>query len=735
MKKFLSGPEATPRTSNESMASSDSDPIGSGSTQQKFPLNLSRRGRPRRTKSADYVGEDPLSNLNGHSSHHGGNYMTLKMCKLCTKKPLRITAKDVHGAAEAHNLGDNGLIELIHSIRNQKIYAHCGGEESVELEQADDIVARAIEKTKAMHTEREANFTPSDMSIYRANLAAMGKFEWDELKIGALLGVGGFSNVSELAGFRMADGVPARRSVGSDDGLPKTTVLHMPDTSVNEYGGAYTKKELVARKFLAKHAIRATPALTSSTSSLPKGSSHSMTSSTRTLDSKGETISYRYALKHLRPGLKDVYDKRTFNCAAVDLVWEAQFLLSVQHPNIIKLRGFAAAGPSGYRSGKHNGYFLILDQLPETMEQKLIAWRKRVKKYKAVKNSLVSKMILKKNRETASSKLDELLEERYAVAYEICGAMEYLHERRMVARDLKISNIGFDVRGDVKLFDFGLSRWLPTSLLRDSIKTREAVLEEAFHMSSVGTRMYMAPEVILRQPYSTRADVYSFGILLWEMLALADPTTWCLCDDSKEAVEKAAPKMPDQMPLCPCWPEPLQDTMKSCLAVHPNKRPSFTAIRKVFREELHVAVRDDDENIDSTRYSRQASINDSERPEFYDDDQIASTRSTGLPLPDVSDLKYASDDDLPSSRALGVGTDTDDEEEGRDQLMDLSSKMEDCVGSPQERRRSTHVLNFQDLSWLSSNNSFNTSFTGSDKAGAAGERVIVEESQVQRSSG
>ncbi|CAB9516218.1 Probable LIM domain-containing serine/threonine-protein kinase DDB [Seminavis robusta] len=712
MKKFRTGPEATPRTSNESMASSDSDPIGSGSgrTQQKFTLNLSRRGRPRRTKSADHAGEDPLSNLSGHSSHHGGNYTTLKMCKLCTKKPLRVTARDIHGAAEAHNLGDNGLIELIHSIRNQKIYAHCGGEESVELEQADDIVSRALEKTKAMQTEREANFTASDMSIYRANLEAMGKFEWDELKIGALLGVGGFSNVSELAGFRLADG-GQRSSVGSADGLPKATGLHMPDTSANEYGGAYTKKELVARKFLEKHAIRATPALTSptsvttsSTSSLPKGSSHSMTSSTRTLDSKGETVSYRYALKHLRPGLKDVYDKRTFNCAAVDLVWEAQFLLSVQHPNIIKLRGFAVAGPSGYRSGKHNGYFLILDQLPETMEQRLIAWRKRVKKYKAVKNSLVSKMILKKNRETASSKLDELLGERYAVAYEICGAMEYLHERRMVQRDLKISNLGFDVRGDVKLFDFGLSRWLPTSLLRDSIKTREAVLEESFHMSSVGTRMYMAPEVILRQPYSTRVDVYSFGILLWEILALADPTTWCLCDDSKEAVEKAAPKMPDQMPLCPCWPEPLQDTMKSCLSAQPNKRPSFTAIRKVFREELQVAV--------------------------------ASIRSTGLPLPDVSDLKYASDDDLPSSRVLGVGTDTDDEEEGRDQLMDLSNKVEDCVGSPQERRRSTHVLNFQDLSWLSSNNSFNTSLTGSDKAGAAGERMaIVEESQVQRSSG
>ena len=82
-------------------------------------------------------------------------------------------------------------------------------------------------------------------------------------------------------------------------------------------------------------------------------------------------------------------------------------------------------------------------------------------------------------------------------------------------RDVKPDNIGFDVRGDVKLFDFGLAKELHPHQRRS---------DGTFLLTEdTGSPRYMAPEVALGQPYSETADVYSFCILLWEMLSLDPP--------------------------------------------------------------------------------------------------------------------------------------------------------------------------------------------------------------------
>ena len=54
---------------------------------------------------------------------------------------------------------------------------------------------------------------------------------------------------------------------------------------------------------------------------------------------------------------------------------EAKFLASLEHPNIIKLRGMAAAGTSGFASMEERGYFLLLDRLQCTLEDKIDLWR------------------------------------------------------------------------------------------------------------------------------------------------------------------------------------------------------------------------------------------------------------------------------------------------------------------------------------------------------------------------
>ena len=87
-------------------------------------------------------------------------------------------------------------------------------------------------------------------------------------------------------------------------------------------------------------------------------------------------------------------------------------------------------------------------------------------------------------------------------------------KNRLVYRDIKPENIGFDVRGDVKVFDFGLCKSLSPAL-----KAREG--KYGYRLTGrAGSLPYMAPEVIKMETYDTKCDVYSFSILLWEILNL-----------------------------------------------------------------------------------------------------------------------------------------------------------------------------------------------------------------------
>ena len=72
------------------------------------------------------------------------------------------------------------------------------------------------------------------------------------------------------------------------------------------------------------------------------------------------------------------------------------------------------------------------------------------------------------------------------------------------------------VRGDVKIFDFGLARTMPED---------DQPYAHTYRMSGAGTPRYMAPECLNHEPYNLKADVYSFAIILWEMLAGQTPVS------------------------------------------------------------------------------------------------------------------------------------------------------------------------------------------------------------------
>lgn len=102
-----------------------------------------------------------------------------------------------------------------------------------------------------------------------------------------------------------------------------------------------------------------------------------------------------------------------------------------------------------------------------------------------------------------------------SAALQIACGLKYLHSHKIIFRDLKPANIGFDVRGDVKIFDFGLARVMPDG---------GCPYTDTFLMSGAGSPRYMSPECLtLGDSYNMKADIYSFAIILWEMLSASRP--------------------------------------------------------------------------------------------------------------------------------------------------------------------------------------------------------------------
>ncbi|WP_426750784.1 serine/threonine-protein kinase [Myxococcus sp. Y35] len=94
---------------------------------------------------------------------------------------------------------------------------------------------------------------------------------------------------------------------------------------------------------------------------------------------------------------------------------------------------------------------------------------------------------------------------------QICEALAYIHGHGLVHRDLKPSNIMVDDDRQVRLMDFGLAKFLAD----------DAAITEAGKL--VGTYRYMAPEQILGEPLDGRSDLYSLGVILYELLSGRPP--------------------------------------------------------------------------------------------------------------------------------------------------------------------------------------------------------------------
>ena len=229
--------------------------------------------------------------------------------------------------------------------------------------------------------------------------------------------------------------------------------------------------------------------------------------------------------------------------ARLEFESECGILSRMNHPNIVSL----------YGHGHLPRRFLVMELLTGgTLKDKLMERRP----------FSVTNLFFQKPR------FD--LTEVYRIFLQLCDAVDYLHHRLhsdacIIHRDLKPDNIGFSSDGHIVLFDFGLS-----------ICVRKFVNECSTYAMSGGTGSlrYMAPEVSLDQPYNEKVDVYSCGILMWQVATNEVPFNGAKKKDFIKFVagQGYRPK------LRAFWPASFKDLLRSMWDSDSLRRPSMESV-------------------------------------------------------------------------------------------------------------------------------------------------------------
>jgi serine/threonine-protein kinase len=166
---------------------------------------------------------------------------------------------------------------------------------------------------------------------------------------------------------------------------------------------------------------------------------------------------------------------------------EAKVLASLNHPNIATLYGLESV-TSGTGTGTGTGTFLAM----ELVEGEDLSER--------IKHGAVP------------------VDEAISIALQIADALEAAHEQGIVHRDLKPANIKITEEGTVKVLDFGLAKAWEVETGDSSISMSPTVTRATAAGVILGTAAYMSPEQARGKKVDRRADIWAFGVVLWEML-------------------------------------------------------------------------------------------------------------------------------------------------------------------------------------------------------------------------
>lgn len=210
-----------------------------------------------------------------------------------------------------------------------------------------------------------------------------------------------------------------------------------------------------------------------------------------------------------------------------DFMSETQIMSSFRHPNVVQFLGATIKPP----------YFFIVTEYCEngSFDQ-----------------------VLKKEKLTMKQKCKMLID---------CAlGMYYLYKHNVIHRDLKLSNLLVDKDFNVKVADFGSSRMLKKDTER---------------MTKVGTIDVTSPEVLKNGLYNMQTDIYSFGILLWQVI-YEKPLypNMNVYEITSGVVKGLRPNIPDHKNI----PKEIITLMKQCWNESYNKRPKWEEIISILQK-------------------------------------------------------------------------------------------------------------------------------------------------------
>lgn len=204
-----------------------------------------------------------------------------------------------------------------------------------------------------------------------------------------------------------------------------------------------------------------------------------------------------------------------------DFKSEVELLSQLKHPNLVTFLGYCLE-PNA----------IVMEYLPQNLHDYLIENRGRLESQQMID-----------------------------FAYDIARGMEYLHRNSIIHRDLKSFNILLDENLNVKIADFGIAR----------VKTNTST------MTTTGTIAWTAPEILRHEAYNEKSDVYSYAIVLWEVLSEGEIP---FDDDFQSPMEAGIAVATGQ--IRPKIPRDSDSNWVSlierCWKEDPAARPSFTDI-------------------------------------------------------------------------------------------------------------------------------------------------------------
>lgn len=160
--------------------------------------------------------------------------------------------------------------------------------------------------------------------------------------------------------------------------------------------------------------------------------------------------------------------------------------------------------------------------------------------------------------------------EVWDIFMQVLMGLEHMHSKGIVHRDIKSLNLLLTSDGIVKLGDFGVSRQMSENTLCLN--------------SFYGTPLYLSPELIAGKPYSETTDMWSLGVVLYELLVLTPPF------DGQNLQEVVCAVARGHYAPLPSWRPPELRALVGEILVHdPDKRPTSVTLVKRFAKKLHDA--------------------------------------------------------------------------------------------------------------------------------------------------